>query len=187
MVSDVIVARAVDGDGEAFQSIVVCYEPRIYRFLYGIVRDRELAQDLTQETFASAFSAIQKTDGNLKLSAWLYTIAKNHAFSELRRKRLISWLPLFRPRGKAKEEVEELALRSTAGPADDLVTRQMLREALAKLDTESRTMLLLTVEGFSYVEIGQMMGLTVPAVRQRIFRARERLGELRRNWEDQYE
>ncbi|MDA8189389.1 MAG: sigma-70 family RNA polymerase sigma factor, partial [Dehalococcoidales bacterium] len=109
------------------------------------MRDRELAQDLTQEMFVSAFSAIPKTNGNLKLANWLYTIAKNHAFSELRRRQLISWIPLFRPKGD--EEVGEPELQRTTDLVEDVVTRQVLREALAKLDKESRAMLLLIVEG----------------------------------------
>lgn len=178
MVSEIEVARAVSGDREAFQAIVASYEVRIYRFLYNMVNNRELAQDLTQDTFLSAYSNIQKTDSNLKLGAWLYTIARNHALRELRRRKIVGWIPLFRQsyEGGPEEEIVEAA---TPDPAQGIVDRQVLKDALGRLDSDSRAMLLMTAEGLSYSEIGQTMGgLTVPVVRQRIYRARERLRSL---------
>lgn len=184
MVDDAIVARAAAGDADSFRVIVECYEPRIFRFLYGLVRDRELARDLTQETFLSAYLAIGRTGADLKLAAWLYTIARNHAVSELRRRRLVSWVPLHSPRD-GDETADEPRSPGETMTADQVAARQAVHDLLARVDVESRTLLLLTVEGFTYKEIGQMVHLSEPAVRQRVFRARERLRTLRRDWVDQ--
>ena len=183
MVDDATVARAVAGDADSFRIIVECYEPRIFRFLYGLVRDRELARDLTQETFLSAYSAIGRTGTGLKLAAWLYTIARNHAMSELRRRRLVPWVPLHKPRND-DEPMEKLTHQDGLAADDRALARQAMHDLLAKVDAESRTLLLLTAEGFTYREIGQMTHLSEAAVRQRVFRARERLRVLRRDWED---
>jgi RNA polymerase sigma-70 factor (ECF subfamily) len=183
MVSETTVARAVTGDAEAFEAIVVWYEPRIYRFLYALLRDRELARDLTQETFLSAHSNIRRAGADLKLAAWLYTIAKNHAFSALRRRRLVSWLPLPKRRKEGEAE-EELDVGQGGDLAAEVVEKEALREALARLNPEYRALLLLTAEGFSYGEIGRMMGLKATVVRQRVYRARERLREVYRDLED---
>jgi RNA polymerase sigma-70 factor (ECF subfamily) len=179
MVNDEIVARAVAGDSEAFRAIVENYEPRIYRFLYGLVRDPELARDLTQDTFESAYSAIGKTNGHLKLTAWLYTIARNHAMSEFRRRRIVSWVPLSKPSDNvAPDEAASEPPSREADMVDGIVERQALGEMLARLNAENRTLLILSSEGFTYAEIGQMVKLSEAAVRQRIFRARERLRTL---------
>ncbi|MDA8217862.1 MAG: sigma-70 family RNA polymerase sigma factor [Dehalococcoidales bacterium] len=170
-----VVARAAAGDAEAFTQIVTEYEPRICRFLYGLVGDRELARDLAQETFLSAYRGLQRGGGQLQFNAWLYTIARNQAVSALRRRRLVSWLPLPK-RGEDREE--ETGLGQAPDPADVAVDRLVLREALARLDVTSRALLVLAAEGFSYAEIGQMLGLSLPAVRLRLFRARERLRAL---------
>lgn len=179
MVSQTTVALAVAGDDEAFQTIVAHYEPHLYRFLYGLVGNHELAQDLTQDTLLSAYQGISRTGADLNLTAWLFRIAKNHAVSELRRRRLVSWLPLLRRKDDGEEE-EAPGIGQTADAGEEALGRLAVREALTQLDVEGRSLLLLAAEGFSYVEIGEMTGLSTGAVRQRIFRARERLRALQR-------
>ena len=97
--------------------------------------------------------------------------------SEFRRRRLVSWVPLLRPRdnGTTDEAPDEPRSREETDMADGIVERQAVHEMLANLNMESRTLLILSSEGFTYAEIGQMVSLSEAAVRQRVFRARERL------------
>src|SRR5262252_4242513 len=76
-----------------FEELVQRYQGPLLRFLYGLVGDRELAADLCQDTFLSAFGASQRLDPDACLDAWLYTIALNHVRGVLRRRRLLRWVP----------------------------------------------------------------------------------------------
>src|SRR5450759_2013565 len=84
---DTWVERARLGDVEAFDEIMARYEQRLLRFLIGQVGDVEIAKELCQDTFLSAYRALPKVKGELKLSAWLHTIALNNARSHHRRRR----------------------------------------------------------------------------------------------------
>src|SRR5438045_2684721 len=70
--------------------IVAEYEPKLVRFIYGLTHERELAEDLVQDTFISAYRALGSAPDDLKLSAWLYKIALNKVRSEKRRKRPVA-------------------------------------------------------------------------------------------------
>src|ERR1700680_1915645 len=77
----------------AFDEVVERYQSPLRRFLYGLVQDSELAADLCQDTFLSAYRALPRIEGELNLDAWLYTIALNHARGAMRRRRILRWVP----------------------------------------------------------------------------------------------
>ena len=81
------------GDSKAWENVVQQYQIPLSRYLYNMVKDKELARDLTQDTFLEAYQAMYKIEGDLNLKAWLYRIATNNAIQVLRRRKLISWLP----------------------------------------------------------------------------------------------
>lgn len=165
------------GNAEAFELVVREYQPRLYRFLYGMVGDAEVARDLTQDTFLSAYRALPETSADLNLTGWLFQIARNNARSHWRRRKLFAWLPF--GRGDAGDErdgeppIEDRAPLS--GPEDVVIERESLRDALKSLPRADRECLLLSVDGFSYAEICAITDLTLPAVKGRIFRARKEL------------
>ena len=72
-----MVARAREGDLAAFEQIVLEYEVKLQRFIFCLTSERELAEDLVQETFLSAYRSLPSMPSDLKLSAWLYKIALN--------------------------------------------------------------------------------------------------------------
>lgn len=149
-----------------FDALVEQFQAPLLRFLYGLVHDPELAADLCQETFLSAYRAAPRLEGELNLGAWLYTIALNHARGVLRRKRLLSWVPFVAARHDRPAGSADLANRAAQ--------RDQLREMLQRLPVEQRACLLLHAEGFRYAEIAEMLHCSVGAVKLRIFRARER-------------
>jgi RNA polymerase sigma-70 factor (ECF subfamily) len=156
----------------AFDELVERYQSPLRRFLYGLVQDSELAADLCQETFLSAYRALPrlKLDQDLDLSAWLYTIALNQARGVLRRRRILRWVPFL----SASHE------RAASSPdiATAVVMRDELRRMLERLPVEQRACLLLHADGFRYTEIAHMLGCSLPAVKLRIFRGRERCLEM---------
>src|SRR5579883_3310803 len=155
---------------ERFTRLVLDHQRRIHRFIYGMVGTEQLAEDLTQEVFLLAYRALGRLPEDANESAWLFTIARNRALQDLRRRKILRWVPLAGPsdeedhhRDEAKPLVEAVAERDT------------LRRAMAQVPSKDLACLLLSVDGHSYREVAQITGLTVPAVRARIFRARERL------------
>lgn len=161
-VDDTLVMRARRGDAAAFTEIFERYQHRIVNYIYGLVHDRELANDLAQESFLKAYKALPRMDDDLRLAPWLYRIAGNTAFSALRRRRLIRWLPLLNDgimTGDMDREVAEA---------------EAVHRALATLPAKYAAPLLLhSHEGLSCNEIAEILSISPGAVKTRLFRARE--------------
>lgn len=149
----------------AFESIVATYEAPIARYLYGMVGDRELARDLTQDTFLSAYRAMPSTQIT-NLSGWLYRIATNHALSYFRRRRLVNWIPLSHLVAVGRDP-------SIEGHGEWVVTSKAIEAALGQLEPKDRACLLLKAAGFSSEEIARQLGCSEGAARTRLYRARE--------------
>ena len=158
----------------AFDELVERYQSPLRRFLYGLVQDSELAADLCQETFLSAYRTLPRLEleRDLDLGAWLYTIALNQARGVLRRRRILRWVPF----------VSASHARAASSPdiASAVVMRDELRRILERLPVDQRACLLLHADGFRYAEIAKMLGCSLPAVKLRIFRGRLRSLELYR-------
>lgn len=158
-----IVEQARHGDALAFEAIYREYQPQIAGYLCRLVQDPELAADLTQDVFISAYKAIGRTQPGLKLRAWLYTIATNAAMSHHRRRRVVQWSPLD-DRGTDSP---------TEGPEDRYAAREELSDALHALPPEQSACLLLSArDGFTFEEIGKMLGISEAAAKTRAYRAR---------------
>ena len=178
MTVDARVIQAVRaGNAEAFELVVREFQPRLYRFIYGMVGDAEVARDLTQDTFLSAYRALPETSEDLNLTGWLFQIARNHARSHWRRGKLFAWLPFGRRDGDDERDGAPLPedRHPLSGPEEVVVEREVLGTALKGLQRADRECLLLSVDGFSYAEICTITNLTLPAVKGRIFRARKEL------------
>ena len=154
----------------AFAPLVVSYEAPLSRYVCRLVGDPELARDLVQDTFVSAYRAWPPADLS-HVSAWLYRIATNHALAHLRRQRLLGWLPLSRLGGMARTpSVDTLA--------DHVVERASVAATLARLDERDRACLLLRAAGFSGEELADLFGCSAVAARKRLSRAREAFSRL---------
>jgi RNA polymerase sigma-70 factor (ECF subfamily) len=157
-----LVGRIRAGDEQAFEALVARYQAALFRYLRGLVNDPEQARDLLQETFLRAYRSIGTLDDPSLLRSWLYRIAHNQAYSALRRRRLISWLPL----------TFGLHL-STPAPDRGAVELARVEEALGRIPIQQRAALLLhLVAGFSYAEVAALLQVSEGTVRMRISRAR---------------
>ena len=157
-----LVARIRAGDEDAFEIVMVRYQAPLFRYVRGLVGDHELASDLVQETFLRAYRAIDRLADPGLLRSWLYCIAHNQAYSALRRRRLISWLPL-------------VFGQHLSAPAPDRAALEAARveAALACVPSQQRAPLLLhLVAGFSYAEIAELLPVSEGSVRMRISRGR---------------
>lgn len=134
------------------------YETRLFRYAYALTGNDAIAQDCAQDAFVRAYNNLRK--GKPVTATWLYTVARNLAMDEFRRRRRL----------RAGEE--DLA----AMPVEGIGEGTALRAAFARLSPDDRSVLyLLAVEGYSPEEIASLLGTTYGAVRMRISRARQRL------------
>lgn len=176
-----VIAAVRGGNAEAFEVVVREYQPRLYRFLFGLLGDAEVARDLTQDTFLAAYRALPETSEDLNLTGWLFQIARNNARSHWRRRKLIAWLPFGRGDGDDERDGDWIPAGidpPIGGPEERVIEREDLGVALKTLQRADRECLLLVGDGFSYHEVCAITGLSLAAVKGRIFRARKELRAL---------
>jgi RNA polymerase sigma-70 factor (ECF subfamily) len=146
-----------DHDGELV-SLVSEYERSLYNFVVALVRDTDVALDCVQDTFLRAYEALKR--GKSINSAWLYTVARNRAMDEFRRKR---WM---------YSDSDALDYVPVYHTSDESVVVQSVLDRMTAMDRE--VLHLFVVAGFKTDEIGVIMGMNGTAIRQRLYRARER-------------
>ncbi|MBI4503449.1 MAG: sigma-70 family RNA polymerase sigma factor [Gemmatimonadetes bacterium] len=185
-----VVRLACDGHEGAYRELVRRYERPIFSLVYRMVRDRELAEDLAQETFVKALNAIGSYRPEFKFSSWIFKIANNAAIDHLR-KRELNTLSLEGSRdATSPERVEATALQigdRGESPLQEMEARELgsaIEQAIGQLRPEYRSCILLRhVEDRSYEEIAQILDLPLGTVKTYIHRARTELkavlGDLR--------
>ncbi len=166
-----------------FAEVVRTYEAPLSRYLVRMVGDVELARDLAQETFLSAYSAWPDPEPT-HLSAWLYRIATNHALSHLRRRKVIRWVPFSQLAAggvRADRDTDAGSLDhlfpSEASPSDGIVEADAIETILDGMDSRDRATLLLHAAGFSGAEIGAQLNGSPASARTRLSRARAHFRE----------
>jgi RNA polymerase sigma factor (sigma-70 family) len=143
------------------ESLVLEYQTKLARYVRRMVGDADVALDLTQDVFLSAYRMLQADPTRELTGGWLYRAATNAAISFMRRKKILRMLPLDREVDRAAWRLDERSAASV-----DLQT------ALARLPPEQSAALLLTsYAGYSSSEAAAMLGTTADAVRQRVCRA----------------
>ena len=165
-----LVARVRAGDEEAFRLIFDRYSRPVLSFIYDMVGDRALAEDLAQETFVRAFRGLSGLREETKLSTWLFAIAKNCAREQLRSRRRnegnveIDGEPAFELRDQG---------RTPSGALLDKELSGVIQTALMKLDEDKRTVFTLKVlQQRSYEEIAEITGFSVGKLKTDLHRAR---------------
>src|SRR5713226_5659710 len=129
--------EACQGSIEAFEALVILYEPRIRRMLYGLTRDVQLTQDLCQDTFLAAYRALPRMDGEtLHFAPWLYRIALNQVRSEWRRRKHVAVVPLASLSGEDGDASEEY-FGSDMLFEEHIVERDLVRQVLEQLPPAS--------------------------------------------------
>ena len=173
-----LVAAAKAGDPAGFNELVKRYERKIFRLAQNITQNREDAEDVMQEAFLKAYTHLANFQGDSRFYTWLVRIAVNEALMKLRKRR-----------GK------EVSLDEPIETEDDFMPREIadwgpsphqryeqnqlnsiLSEAIEKLEPDFRVVFVLRdVEELSTEETAKLLGLSVPAVKSRLLRARLRL------------
>jgi RNA polymerase sigma-70 factor (ECF subfamily) len=173
-----LVQAIARGDHLAFKGLVERYHGRLFNFLYRYLRDRQAAEDVTQEVFLKIYQAAPRFKPQGKVRTWIFTIAHNLAMNDLKRRRRRGVLGLLLGEGRDSVAVQP------QDPSERLELEETVTKALAVLPAKQRAALLLRVrDDLSYQEIGEILGISRAGVESLLFRARDRLRRLLRNQE----
>ena len=170
-----LVAQAQQGHLDAFETLVQRYSTLAYRVAMRFVDDHFEAQDITQESFVTAWKSLPDFRSDASFSTWLYTIVTRRAIKTRTRSHRDATL-----------ELDDTHPTESYGPADS-TSRQQSAEAVATavslLPTPQRIAIVLHhFEGLSYAEIASITATSVPAVRSHLFRARRTLAATLGQW-----
>ena len=159
-----LLAQVKEGDDAAFAALYERFADRVHRYALTVLRDRHLAEEVTQETMLAVWRGAKGYAGRSMVSTWIFGIARNQAH------RLI--------------EREERAWRTMEGsailpdPAEAAGREEAVLGALASLPVEQREAVFLTFyEGLSYPEISRLLGVPTGTVKSRMYHARRKLAE----------
>lgn len=177
----VLVERARAGDAEAFTKLVDRYERKIYRLARNITQNDEDAEDVLQETFMKAYANLHTFQGQSKFYTWIVRIGVNEALMKLRKRKSDRSVSLDEPH----ETDEDTVPREVAVWDDDPEKqysqeelRDILEKAIDSLKPGFRTVFALRdIEELSTEETAEALGISVPAVKSRLLRARLQLRE----------
>jgi RNA polymerase sigma-70 factor, ECF subfamily len=183
-----LVSKAQAGDPEAFRALVVRYQRKVYAVALGIVRDRDLAWDVAQEAFVRVHAHLREFKGESSFSTWVLRIGSHVAIDMVRKERT-----------SAKHDIDEVREADLGGggegilstelgkdPQQNLLRRELagkMTQALAQLPEKHRTILVLReVEGLSYEELAERLGIHKGTVMSRLFHARKKMQVLLREY-----
>ena len=176
-----LVNAAREGDMQAFEQLIQKYDRNVFRIAQHITQNREDAEDVVQDAFLKAYQNLNKFQGNSKFYTWLVRIAVNEALMRLRKRKADKTVSMDEDveteDGSMPREVadwspnpEQLYGQSELG--------DILGKTIQGLPSSFRTVFVLRdVEGLSTEETAEMLGLSVPAVKSRLLRARLQLRE----------
>ncbi len=166
-------------DPAAYRRFVDQNSANVYNLALKLLGNEQEAEDVLQETFLSAFRAIDRFRARAKLSTWLYRIAYNASLMHLRKRGRMTTLSLDQPLNdeqQADELSERILIDWSTVPDDQLLTSEARHEmdrAIAALPESLRSAFVLRdVQGLSGAETAEVLGITVQAVKNRLHRAR---------------
>jgi RNA polymerase sigma-70 factor (ECF subfamily) len=176
-----LVASARSGDVHAFETLIQKYDRQIFRIAQHITQNREDAQDVVQDAFLKAYEKLEQFQGNSKFYTWLVRIAVNESLMRLRKRRT----------GKMVSIDEDIETDEGSVPRDladwspnpeqnygQAELAEILRKTIQGLPHGFRIVFVLRdVDGLSTEETAETLGLSVPAVKSRLLRARLQLRE----------
>ena len=161
-----VLRRACRGDVAAFEAIVTVYQSPVYNYLFRLVGDRTLAEDLTQDVFLRVYQGLPKFSSRCKFTTWLFQVTKNRALDELRARDR---------RPHAVASLDDLPLLEVSDPPIERAEAiDELWRAVQALTPDLKVALLMRdIVGLSYNDIAESLDIPLSTVKWRIFKARE--------------
>ena len=173
-----LVRRIQARDEMAFREIVERYQAKVFSIIYGILRNRNDAEDIAQQVFAKVYFSIKNFDFRSSLLTWIYKITVNECYDYLRKRRVrkLVYESDFSAEDSLRMEHSEPAT-AQATPVDKrLAQHDLILKLLSKISEEDRTLILMKeVEGHSVEELASMTGMNENTIKVKLFRARQKL------------
>lgn len=180
-----VVERARAGREDAYRELLRRYDRPVFSLIYRMVRDRELAEDLAQETFVKVLNALDTYRPDFKFSSWIFKIANNAAIDHLRRRQLDTLSLDGAPEATTPDRVEATTLQLSdrgESPLQELEARELgsaIEQAVGRLRPEYRACIILRhIEDRPYEEIAEILDLPLGTVKTYIHRARGELKQM---------
>lgn len=175
-----LIDQARSGDRDAFGELVRIHQHEVYTLAVRLVRDRDMASDVTQDAFVRAWRAMPKFRGDAKFSTWLHRITVNTAWTHRTRRNRVRLDPL----ESLSSEPESAALQPERA-AEAVAVRPSIEEALMDLSSSVRSVVVLKdIYDWSHAEIADHLDISVTAAKVRLHRGRKELRERLRPWKD---
>lgn len=166
--------RTLAGEANAFGQLVQRYQTSVYNVCYRMMGAPQPAEDMTQEVFLRAYERLGTFDSTRPFGPWIRTIAANHCLNNLKRKQPVL-VSLDEPQAQTPADPH-------ANPEAHAIRREqadVVRRAIQQLPPQARAIIELRhFQGLSYEEIASELGLSISAVKSRLFRARKELAEI---------
>jgi len=164
------------GDRKAFEMLVGRYQSKVYRLAMGLTHNSQDAEEVLQEVFFKVYRNLAEFEGKSAFSSWLYRIALNTTYMKLRERRGTNLVSLDDVINQLEEQTLNQESDWSSRPDDQLHTTEamaIIEKAVEKLPEEFKSVLILRdIEGFTNEETGEILELSVPAIKSRLHRAR---------------
>jgi RNA polymerase sigma-70 factor (ECF subfamily) len=174
-----LVARAQSGDRGAFGVLIQRYQRRVYQLALGIVRNHEEALDIVQDTFIKVHEHLANFKGDSAFFTWTYRIASNLSIDSVRRTRRGEHVAVDETTLTDAGDEHEVFSSRSASPQKQLLRRELsveLQRALATVSEQHRAIVILReIEGLSYEQLAETLGIPKGTVMSRLFHARQKL------------
>ncbi|KPL82489.1 hypothetical protein SE15_10105 [Thermanaerothrix daxensis] len=173
------IARALEGDLEAFNQLVLAYQDSAYNLAYRMLNDPDAAADVTQSAFIAAYRSLKTYRGG-SFRAWVLRMVTNACYDELRRRKRRPTVAL-EPLNRDEEEIESPAwlMDDHLSPEEMVQLREVenaITHCLQDLPEDFRAVVIMVdVEGYDYAEVSQALGKPLGTIKSRLARARLRL------------
>src|ERR1700730_7668884 len=173
-----LVRRVQARDEMAFREIIERHQAKVFSIIYGILRNRNDAEDIAQQVFAKIYFSIRNFDFRSSLLTWIYKITVNESYAYLRKKRVRKLVY------ESDFSVEDAQRMEASDPAVDpktpvdvrLAQRDLIVKLLSKVSEQDRSLILLKeVNGHSVEELAAMTGLNENTIKVKLFRTRQKL------------
>jgi RNA polymerase sigma-70 factor (ECF subfamily) len=185
--SEDLMVRIAQGDNDAFEILVNRHQTSVLNLVYRFIGDRTQAKDLAQEVFIRVWQAAKTYRPEAKFTTWIYRIATNVCFNELKSARRKKWFQFLRFGNQHEESIEDTYIDGSPSPEDLLLAKERNRQisdALQSLpDNQRMALILRRYDDLSYEESARILNCSVSAVESLLVRAKRTLQEKLKNYE----
>ena len=173
-----LIRRVQAGDEIAFREVVERFQAKVFSIIYGILRNHNDAEDISQQVFAKVYFSIGNFDFRSSLLTWIYKITVNECYDYLRKKRVrkLVYESDFSAEDAERMQAAEPAVDGAILADERLAQQDLVVKLLAKVSAEDRNLMLMKeVEGHSVEELAAMTGLNENTIKVKLFRTRQKL------------